>query len=338
VQNRILPVLTVLVMLSLILSACAPGLASGQRQTLVIYSGRSETLVGPIIEQFKTASGIAVEVRYGDTAELANTLLEEGRRSPADLFFAQDPGGLGAVAEMLAPLPDETLARVPAGFADAGGRWVGISGRARALVYNTDRLSENDLPADLWELADPRWRGLVGWAPTNASFQTMVTAMRVMWGEEQARAWLRAMQANQPVAYDRNAAIVTAVGAAEVEVGLVNHYYLMRILQEQGQAFPARNYFFPGGGPESLVMAAGAGILQTADQPDEARRFIEFLLSPVAQQYFATQTYEYPLVSGVITDPALPPLDTLHAAEVDLTRLADMQGTVALLRAEGILP
>ncbi|NLG99810.1 MAG: iron ABC transporter substrate-binding protein [Chloroflexi bacterium] len=331
-------IFTTLLAVSLVLSACAPGVVFGNRSTLVIYSGRSENLVGPIIEQFEAASGIDVEVRYGSTSEIAATLLEEGDRTPADLFFAQDPGGLGAVIDMLAPLPQETLDKVPAQFRDPEGHWVGISGRARTLVYNTDRLSEADLPEDIFGLTDPEWKGRIGWAPSNASFQTMVTAMRSLWGEERTREWLQGMVANEPVAYDNNAAIVAAVGAGEIDAGLVNHYYLYRFLAEEGESFPARNYYFPSGGPESLVMAAGVGILKTADNRAEAENFVNFMLSPVAQQYFATKTYEYPLVEGVTTHRDLVPFDSLNMAQIDLANLADLQGTIALLRSEGILP
>lgn len=331
-------IFTTLLAVSLVLSACAPGVVFGKRSTLVIYSGRSENLVGPIIEQFEAASGIDVEVRYGSTSEIAATLLEEGDRTPADLFFAQDPGGLGAVIDMLSPLPQETLDKVPAQFRDPQSRWVGVSGRARTLVYNTNSLSESDLPEDIFGLTDPQWSGRVGWAPTNASFQTMVTAMRSLWGEERAREWLQGMAANNPVAYENNAAIVAAVGAGEVDAGLVNHYYLYRFLAEEGESFPARNYYFPSGGPESLVMAAGAGILATTDNQAEAQNFLNFMLSPVAQQYFATKTYEYPLVEGVVTHRDLVPFESLNMAQVDLANLADLQGTIALLSSEGILP
>jgi iron(III) transport system substrate-binding protein len=336
--NRLSIILTTIIVASLVLSACAPQPASADQRRLVVYSGRSESLVGPIIEQFEQASGIKVEVRWGDTPELAATLLEEGQRSPADVFFAQDPGALGAVIDMLAPLPEETLVLVDESFRDPQGRWVGISGRARSLVYNTQELSLADLPADITDLTDARWKGRIGWAPTNASFQTMVTAMRVLWGEEKTREWLSGMIANQPVAYEKNAGIVAAVGAGEVSVGLVNHYYLFRFLQEEGENFAARNYFFAGGGPESLVMPAGAGVLKTSNNQEDAQRFIQFLLSPVAQQYFATQTYEYPLVEGVVIHRELPPLTELNAAQVDLSDLSDLQGTVALLREQGVLP
>jgi len=312
--------------------------ASAQKETLVIYSGRSESLVGPIIEQFEQASGVDVEVRWGSTAEMAVTLLEEGQRSPADLFFAQDPGGLGAVTDLLAPLPEDLLNKVDPRFRDPQGRWIGISGRARTLVYNTDELSLADLPADLTGLTDLQWKGRVGWAPSNASFQTMVTAMRVLWGEEKTRSWLEGMVANDPVVFDGNSPVVAAVGVGEISVGLVNHYYLYRFIQEEGEGFPVRNYFIPGGGPDSLVMPAGVAVLKTSDNPEGAEKFIRFMLSTVAQQYFATRTYEYPLVEGIMTHRDLTPLADLNAAEVDLADLADLQGTIALLREVGALP
>ena len=309
---------------------------------LVIYSGRSESLVGPLIEQFSQATGIEVQVRYGDTAEMAATLLEEGDNSPADLFYAQDPAGLGAVAKagLLAPLPAELLDQVPDRFAPADGNWVGISGRARVAVYNTDLLTEADLPADMWGFTEANWQGKIGWAPTNGSFQAMVTAMRVIWGEAQTKEWLEAIQANQPVVYEGNSAIVQAVAAGEVQVGFVNHYYLYRFLAEEGDSFPAGNYFLPNGDPGSLILVSGIGQLKTTQNSDNALRFIQFLLSLEGQQYFADQTYEYPVIAGVAIPDTLPPLADLDAmaANVPLTDLADLAGTVQLLSDLGILP
>lgn len=310
--------------------------------SLVIYSGRSEALVAPIISQFADVTGIDVEVRYGSTAEIAATLLEEGDRSPADLFFAQDPGGLGAVAKagLFAPLPAEILEQVPARFRSPNGLWVGISGRARVVTYNTAKVSPDELPADIYDFIDPKWSGRIGWAPTNGSFQAMVTAMRATWGEEKTRAWLAGVQANQPVVFEGNAPIVEAVGAGEVDVGLVNHYYLYRFLREQGEGFGARNHFLSGGGPGSLIMAAGAGRLAGGPNEANALRFIQFLLSTVAQQYFAGQTYEYPMVEGIVTQGGLPPLADLEssALPIDMADLDDLQGTVLLMQETGILP
>jgi iron(III) transport system substrate-binding protein len=314
--------------------------AAADAGSLVVYSGRSESLVGPLIEQFEAASGIDVEVRYGSTTEIAATLLEEGSNSPADLFFAQDPGGLGAIANagLFAPLPEEIVSAVKPAFRSPDGLWVGVSGRARVVVYNTETLSEADLPADIMDFTDPAWAGRVGWAPTNASFQAMVTAMRAIWGEDETRAWLEGMAANDTVVYEGNSPIVEAVGAGEIEVGLVNHYYLYRFLAEQGEAFPARNYFLPGGGPGSLVMVAGAGRLATGPNEANALQFIEYLVSAEAQEYFTQETNEYPVIDGVTAPEGLTPIEELNAADISLTDLADLQGTTQLLQEVGVLP
>lgn len=305
---------------------------------LILYVGRGESLVGPIIEQFGSLTGINVEVKYGGTAELASTILEEGDRSPADVFFAQDPGGLGAVQEMFTPLPASLLDRVPEWTQSPDGRWVGISGRARTLVYNSETLTEEDLPDDAWGLTEPRWKGRIGWAPTNASFQAMVTAMRAVWGEDRTREWLEAVQANDPIVYPKNTPQVAAAAAGEIDVGMVNHYYLFRFLAEEGDSFPARNYHLRGGGPGAVVMVAGAGILETAANRENAEKFMDFMLSQVAQQYFAGQTFEYPLVEGVKTSRLLVPLDEITRPDVLPKDMTDLEGTVKLLQETGVLP
>lgn len=308
--------------------------------SLVIYSGRSESLVDPVIRQFADATGIDVQVRYGSTPEMAATLLEEGSRSPADVFFAQDPGGLGAVAEagLLASLPEDILSMVPPAYASADGQWVGVSGRVRVVVYNIEAVDPTDLPDSLDGFSDPSWKGRLGMVPANGSFQTMVTAMRRAWGEEATREWLVAMLANDPISYENNTAAVAAVGAGEVDAAFVNHYYLYRFLAEEGDSFPARNHYLADGGPGSLVMVAGAGRLVAGDNEANALRFLRFLLSTVAQQYFASTTYEYPLVAGVTVERGLPPLDQLQAPQLALEELADIEGSLALLQEVGFLP
>ena len=320
----------------LILSACS----NNEPQTLVIYSGRSESLVAPVIEMFEAASGIDAEVRYGGTAEMAATLLEEGQNSPADLFWAQDPGGLGAVAAegLFAQLPDDILEIVPEGFRSPNGDWVGITGRARVVVYNTELVNPEDLPDDIWDYIDPQWDGRIGWAPTNGSLQVMVTAMRNSWGEAKTAEWLNGIMANHPVEYDGNNAVVAAVAAGEVEVGFANHYYLYRFLAEEGEGFTARNDFLTSDGPGSLVMVAGAGVLASSEDAEGALDFVRFLLSQEAQEYFSTETFEYPMLSGVPIADELAPLDTLSRMSIDLADLADLQGTVALLQSVGALP
>ena len=324
-------------------SASAGGSASGGGEVsgegLVVYSGRSEELVGPIIERFEEESGIDVEVRYGDTAELAATILEEGQNSPADVFFSQDAGALGAVSDegLLSPLPEDDLDRVEERFKDPNGRWVGISGRARVVAYNTEALSEEDLPDSILDFTDPEWQGRIGWAPTNGSFQAFVTALRLIEGEDAAREWLEGIQANDPRVYENNLAILEGVTSGEVEVGFVNHYYLFQLREERGEDIPADNYYFQNGDPGALVNAAGIGILNTADNADEAEEFLEFMLSEEAQSYFANETFEYPLIEGVPINDELVPLSEIQTPDVDLSNLDDLEGTLELLRETGVL-
>ena len=305
---------------------------------LVVYSGRTEELIGPLIERFSEATGVEVAVRYGDTSEMANLILTEGENSPADVYFAQDAGALGAVADegLLAELPAETLDLVDERFRSPEGTWVGVSGRARVVVYNTDNVSEDELPDSIFGFTDPEWSGRIGWAPTNGSFQSFVTALRVLEGEDRAREWLEGIQANEPNVYEGNNPALEAVIAGEIDVAFINHYYLMQRLAEDPDV-PAANYFVPDGGPGALVNVAGVGILETADQADAAERLIAFLLSDEAQAYFAEETKEYPLATGVAPDPELPPLGDLATPDIDLSDLSDLDGTLELLQDVGIL-
>jgi len=314
--------------------------ASPVAGSLTVYSGRSQELVGPLLEQFEQDSGISVEVRYGDTAELASLLLEEGENTPADVYFAQDAGALGAVAEegMFRELPQDILELVPEPFRSPDDQWVGLSGRARVVVYDTRELSEDDLPDSIDGFTDPSWNGRIGWAPTNGSFQAFVTAYRQLEGDDAARQWLEGIQANQPTTYDGNTPIVQAVADGEIDVGFVNHYYLLRQYAEQGQDFPVANYYLSGDDPGALVNVAGAGVLAASERQDAALELIEFLLSQDSQSYFATETFEYPLIEGVDPPAGAPPLDELQTPDLDLSQLADLQGTIRLLQDVGVLP
>jgi iron(III) transport system substrate-binding protein len=323
----------------LVVSLGGHGCGGGSSGPLTVYSGREEELVAPLFEMFTEETGIEVEVRYGDSAELAATIAEEGENSPAEVFWAQDPGSLGAVDEYLEPLSDGVLGRVPARFRDRDGRWVGTSGRSRVLVYNTDTLAESEVPTSVFELTDPRWKGRIGIAPTNASFQAFVTAMRLTEGDEATRQWLLDLRANDPKEYEKNTPIVEATATGEIDLGLVNHYYLYLVEQEQPGA-PIANHFLEAGDPGALVSVASAGVLGSAGDPGGAERFIEFLLSPAAQRFYVDEAEEaeYPLVDGVEPREGLPPLDELEGPNVDLTSFgAEHEATIELLRETGYL-
>ncbi|MBA2375317.1 MAG: iron ABC transporter substrate-binding protein [Rubrobacter sp.] len=313
--------------------------SSGEAESLTVYSGRSAELIGPVIDQFIEESGMEVQVRYGDTAELAATILEEGENSPADIYFAQDAGALGAVAQedLLTELPEEVLSPVEDRFNSPDGEWVGISGRARVVSYNTEALTEEELPDSILDFTDPEWEGRIGWAPTNGSLQAFVTALRITEGEDGAREWLEGIQANNPTVYEDNTTTLEATAAGEVDVGFVNHYYLFRALDEQGEGFGARNYYPRDGDVGALINVAGAGILQTSDNVEEAEQFLGYMVGEDAQQYFADETFEYPLVEGVETSDELVPLSEIETPEIDLSNLDDLEGTLELMEETGVL-
>ncbi len=332
--------LVLVILAGLFLTACVPvqapaDTASAMEATeLTIYSGRNENLVGPLLERYQEVSGVTVNVRYGGTAELAATVMEEGQNSPADVFFGQDAGALGALslAGRFTQLPAEILDRVEPRFQSGSGDWVGASGRARVFVYNSEMVSMDELPNDIWELTEPQWKGKIGWAPTNGSFQAFVTAVRVLEGEERAREWLEAMIANDVQVYAKNTPIVEATGRGEVVLGLVNHYYLYRFLAEDPD-FQARNHHPAAGDAGAMINVAGVGILDTAKDQAAAEAFVAFLLSDEAQTYFSEQTNEYPLVAGVpTTAEGLLPLADVNTPDIDLTDLDDLQGTLELLQ------
>jgi iron(III) transport system substrate-binding protein len=310
---------------------------AGGNGPITVYSGREEELVAPLFERFSEETGINVDVRYGDSAELAATIAEEGDNSPADVFFAQDPGSLGAVEDELAALPDDILDRVPERFRDGDGKWVGTSGRVRVIVYNTDELSESDVPDSVFDLTDDEWEDRVGIAPTNASFQAFVTAMRLTAGEDDTGEWLEGLKENGAKTYERNTPIVEAAANGEIDLGLVNHYYLALVKAEDPDA-AVDNKFLPGDDPGALVSVAGAGVLEGSDDGEAAERFVEYLLSAEGQRFYAEEAEEaeYPLVEEVEPQAGLPALDSLQGPDVDLETFGEeLEATLELLSETG---
>ena len=319
---------------TLVAGACTSGDAP-----LTIYSGREEELVGSLLERFAQRSGVDIEVRYGDSTDLALLISEEGDNSPADVFLSQSPGSVEYLDDegLLSPLPEAELSRVRAGFRASDGRWLGLTARQRVLVYNPDIVSRDELPDSVFDLTDPRYRSKVALAPTNASFQDFVTAMREVEGEDAARAWLEGMVANESPTYADNLSIVDAVAREEVPMGLVNHYYNYRYLDVNPGA-RSRNYVFPGNDIGALLIASTVSVLQSADDEDVARRFVDFLLSDDAGTYFARETFEYPLVRGIEPSSELPPFSSLDAPDFDLDQLGGgLRETTKLISDTGLL-
>lgn len=314
----------------------APAAAAGK---LVIYSGRNEKLIGDLIKTFE-ATGVDVDVRYAGTSELAAQILEEGDNSPADVFFSQDAGALGALSKAgrLQPLTGPTVTKVGEQYRAADASWVGVSGRARVLAYNPTKVPVAELPASVLDLTDPKWKGRIGFAPTNASFQSFVTALRVKEGEAKAKEWLTGLKANGAKAYEGNGQVLDAVDKGEVHVGLVNHYYLYEKAAEVGaDKVVAKNHFFSGGDAGALVNVAGVGVIKGAKNAAAAQQFAEFLLSAPSQKYFAEKTYEYPLIGDAAPRPDLPALRSIQGPDVNLADLDTLQATLTLLQEVGLV-
>ena len=328
----------IIALLSLATGIAACG-SSDESGPITVYSGREEELVAPLFERYEEETGNEVEVRYGDSAELAATILEEGENTPADVFFSQDAGALGALEKegRFSVLDEDVVDLVDTRYRSPDGRWVGTSGRARVIAYDSRELSESDLPDSVLDLTEPEWEGRIGWAPTNGSFQAFVTALRLSEGDEAAREWLEAMDDNGTEAFADNSSIRDAIAAGEIDLGLINHYYVAQAQAEEGTDYPVEVHFPRGGDVGALVNVAGAGILAASDQQDAAGEFVAFLLSPKTQQYFAEETKEYPLIEGVKADPRVVPLKEIEQPRIDLSNLDDLQGSLTVIEESGAL-
>lgn len=318
-----------------LLASCS---SSGEQGTeLTVYSGRSEEYLGDVFERFQEESGIRLNVRYADSAELAAQLLEEGGNSPADLFISQDAGSLGAVAEagLLDLLSESILNEVPSAFSSQEKFWVGITGRTRVFAYSPSRLK--DLPMSYRDVTNPIYKGRIGIAPTNGSFQAFVTALRINAGEAATEQWLRDLVANEPRYYEKNSMIVEAIDAGEIDLGLVNHYYVYEVSKALGREIGVKVGFFEKGDLGNLINVSGGGILKTSGKKEAAEKFLAYLLSSYAQETFVREVQEYPLLPGVEGPAGLPSIEELGAPLVDLNSLKDLRGTQQLLIKVGLL-
>ena len=328
----------VLALFATILTGCS---SSDEQATdvteITVYSGRSEEFIAPFFAQWEAQSGIKLNVRYGDSAELAAQILEEGANSPADLFLSQDAGSLGAVAEagLFTQLSDEIASAIPATYVAANRNWVGITGRARVFAYAPDRVKV--LPQSVTDLTKSEYKNQIGIAPTNASFQAFLTALIENKGADFAKNWLKALQANGVKIYAKNSAIVEAIDKGEISIGLVNHYYIWEVSEGLGRAINVKNGFFATGDLGNLINVSGAGVLASSKKYAAAEDLINFLTSAASQSKFVKDTHEYSLISGATAPAGVPALDQIGAPAVDLATLKNIKATQDLLIEVGLL-
>jgi iron(III) transport system substrate-binding protein len=317
----------------LALTGCASGVPAGgspgaggdatDGADLVVYVGRNEDHVRPLVELFEEQTGLTVDARYGSTGELATTIVQEGDASPADVFFTQDPAYMGAISEagLLSPLPEDVLESVPEGITGAEDDWVGVTARRRVLAFDPAQTPADRLPNSVFELTEEPWRGKVGLAPTHSSFVSFVAALVAMHGEDEALAWLEGMAANDPQTFDGNEEQLRAIAAGDLEVGLVNHYYVHGLVAED-PAFPVRNHSFDAGDAGDVLMPTTIGVLSSSTHAETAVEFVRFMLSEQAQTHFLEEVGEYPLLAGVGTPAGERPLDEELIKEMKLAEVA----------------
>jgi iron(III) transport system substrate-binding protein len=320
----------------LALGACAspaPAPEAGSEESITIYSGRNEDLISDLLDTFTQETGIQVEVRYGDSAELAAQILEEGDNIRADVYFGQDAGALGALAKegVTKTLPSDITDLVADQFKSIDSQWVGVSGRSRVIVVDPTKVSV--LPTSYKDLMDPSWKGRIGIAPTNASFQAFVTAIRILEGEQAATDFLAAMKENA-VLFEKNSIILQAVEDGVVDAGLINHYYWFELAAEIGEEnMKSEIAWFQDGDIGNLINVAGVAVV--SDNPG-ANVFTKWLLGQTAQQYFVERTREYSM-TGVPEVAGLKPLSEIKAPDIDLSDLDSLAETLELIRKAGLL-
>jgi len=310
-----------------------------EREGVTLYSGRIPAAIGGAVDRYEAAADRDVQVRYADTADLAATLIEEGGASPADVFFAQEPGAIGAVAGegLLARLPADVLQLVPPRYRDPDGRWVGVTGRARVVAFNSEEVRRSELPDSPFGFTAPAWRGRVGWSPASSSMQEYVTALRSRYGDERTHEWLEGMVANDAKDYPNNVAIRDAIASGEIDAGLINHYYVAQAVAEEGDDYPV-DVHFPPGGLGSLLLLTSVGVLEASDRQAEAIEFVRSLLERPSQEFFTTSSKEYPLARGAEPDPSLKvPLAAIPNVGGELVELGELQATIELLQEAGAL-
>lgn len=337
-------------LLSSLLAACSAipsatppdgeaGATASTGEVITVYSGRSESFIQPFFDEFQYSTGIEIEVRYGDSAELAAQILEEGARSPADVFLSQDAGAIGVVAatDLLQKLNQASISRVPSQFSDPNSFWVGITGRARVIAYDPDFIQAQDVPTSIDNLLQPQWRSVIGIAPANSSFQSFVTALRQIRGDEAALEWLEGLAANEPQIFEKNSQLIEALEAKVIGLALTNHYYVYEVAESVGRELEVENGFFEAGDLGNLLNVSAFGILKSSKKSELAYLLLEYLLTQDTQKKFVSETSEYSLLPDRQPPKDMPKLEDLGLPNVTLGDLSNVIKTQELLVQAGLL-
>ncbi|MFZ1994320.1 MAG: extracellular solute-binding protein [Solirubrobacteraceae bacterium] len=325
------------------LTGCGGASGSGGKGTLVIYSAQHPETTAAIVAAFTKQTGIEVLLKNGDEDVLSAQLEQEGSRSPADVFYTENSNWLEQLADrgLLAHVDATTLARVPRRDNAATGKWLGVSGRFSALVYDPDKISASQLPTSVIELADPRYRGELELAPAETDFWPIISSIIRARGRQAALTWLEGVKANagSDDHTPDNETLVGDINTGSADMGLINHYYFFRIRSQAGAgSFHAKLAWFRPRDPGFVEDISAAGALKSAPHPAAAQKFLAFLVSTAGQNVIAhSASYEYPLVSGVAPNPALPPVRTLAPNPITAAEIGAGTDARDLLRQAGLI-
>ncbi|HDR2683913.1 TPA: iron ABC transporter substrate-binding protein [Enterobacter ludwigii] len=328
-----------LALLSSSLFLSTQALAADNNEGIVVYNAQHENLVKTWVDGFTKETGIKVTLRNGDDSELGNQLVQEGTASPADVFLTENSPSMVLVdnAKLFAPLDAETLKQVPAEFRPAHGRWIGIAARSTVFVYNPEKLSEQQLPTSLMDLAKPEWKGRWAASPSGADFQAIVSAMLALKGEQATLEWLKAMKTNF-VAYKGNSTVMKAVNAGQIDGGVIYHYY--RFVDQSKTGENSKNtqlYYFKHQDPGAFVSLSGGGVLASSKHKEQAQAFIKWITGKEGQESLRTNNaFEYAVGVNAASNPKLVPLKDLDAPKVEPSTL-NSKKVIELMTQAGLL-
>ena len=328
-----------LALLSSSLFLSTQSVAADNNEGIVIYNAQHENLVKSWVDGFTKETGIKVTLRNGDDSELGNQLVQEGSASPADVFLTENSPSMVLVdnANLFAPLDSDTLKQVPAEYRPAHGRWIGIAARSTVFVYNPAKLSEQQLPKSLMDLAKPEWKGRWAASPSGADFQAIVSAMLALKGEKTTLEWLKAMKANF-VAYKGNSTVMKAVNAGQIDGGVIYHYY--RFVDQSKTGENSKNtqlYYFKHQDPGAFVSLSGGGVLASSKHKAQAQAFIKYITGKEGQESLRTNNaFEYAVGVNAASNPKLVPLKDLDAPKVEPSTL-NSKKVIELMTQAGLL-
>ena len=316
-----------------------PAFAAGT--TLTIYAAQHQQMVDMVTKAFTKETGIAVKSRFGEAPELAALIVREGAKSPADIFFTENSPELVLLDEkkLLVPVDKATLQAIPARYSAADGNWVGLLGRENVLAFNPTKVEESALPASIYDLAKPDWKGKVAIAPSDADFLPLIAGSVALKGRDVTLAWLKGLKTNAAV-FDDDEGVAAAVERGTAATGIINSYYYYRLRVEQGaEGIRSKVHHFTNGDLGALLNVSGAGILKSSKHQTEAQKLLAYLVSKPVQEMIAQSDidFEYPLLSGVAANPALVPMDKLQPPNLSVQQLGDDADAAKLLRQAGLL-